>query len=142
MDDRAELRDEPRIHRASGWLRRLTTTWRGTPPLARAGIVAQLALVVVLAGALFAARGRRAHLEAFTPSHRPVGATWIGLGFAEGTSEAELRALLSDIGGEIVAGPSALGLYTVVVPGAPAEANALVERLHDDPRVRYAGRLR
>ena len=63
--------------------------------------------------------------------------------FAEDTTAAEIRALLDDIGGEIVAGPSELGRYSVRVAGNhadPARLGELLERLEADTRVRFAGR--
>jgi hypothetical protein len=53
----------------------------------------------------------------------------------------ELRTLLRDIGGQIVAGPTALGVYTVAVMGGerPAEAqNQAVTALRAHEQVRLA----
>ncbi len=63
--------------------------------------------------------------------------------FAEDTTAAEMQALLDDIGGEIVAGPSDVGRYSVRVVADPADAarlRELLEALAADPRVRFAGR--
>jgi hypothetical protein len=63
--------------------------------------------------------------------------------FAEDTTAAEIRTLLEDIGGEIVAGPSELGRYSVRVAGNgadPARLAELLDRLEADTRVRFAGR--
>jgi hypothetical protein len=63
--------------------------------------------------------------------------------FAEDTTAAEIQALLDEIGGEIVAGPSELGRYSVRVAAGRADAARLrkpLEVLAADPRVRFAGR--
>jgi hypothetical protein len=63
--------------------------------------------------------------------------------FAEDTTAADMQALLDDIGGEIVAGPSELGRYSVRVSGGRADAERLgelLEVLAADSRVRFAAR--
>lgn len=63
--------------------------------------------------------------------------------FAEATTAAEMQALLDDIGGEIVAGPTSLGRYSVRVAGGHAndsQLRDLLVRLGADPRVKFAGR--
>ena len=63
--------------------------------------------------------------------------------FAEDTTAAEMQALLDDIGGEIVAGPSDLGRYSVRVAAGRSDAarlRELLDALATDSRVRFAGR--
>lgn len=61
--------------------------------------------------------------------------------FAEDTTSAEMQELLDRIGGEIVAGPSSVGRYTVRVPDQPdyAGLRELLGALAADPHVRFAG---
>lgn len=61
--------------------------------------------------------------------------------FAEDTTTADMQRLLDGIGGEIVAGPSNVGRYTVRVrePGDEAKVRGLLEQLGADSRVRFAG---
>jgi hypothetical protein len=61
--------------------------------------------------------------------------------FAEDTTSAEMQQLLDGIGGEIVAGPSNVGRYTVRVPepGDDARLRDLLDVLTADSRVRFAG---
>ncbi len=49
-----------------------------------------------------------------------------------------MQELLDDIGGEIVAGPSELGRYSVRVAGDQPNGE-LLAALAADPRVRFAG---
>ncbi len=67
----------------------------------------------------------------------------IDLIFNQQTAVADIQALLQTVDGEIVAGPSELGRYSVRIHGGSAtdaEVDALVEKLESDPRVRFAGR--
>jgi len=71
----------------------------------------------------------------------PADAALVDIVFADQTTAAEMQALLDDIGGEIVAGPSNLGRYNVRVDrGAGSEVDEILSTLAADPRVRFAGR--
>lgn len=63
--------------------------------------------------------------------------------FTDGVREAEMRELLTELGAEIVAGPSrSLGRYTLRIPasrGVLPDVDAVVRRLLGDDRVRFAG---
>ena len=72
----------------------------------------------------------------------PGDAALLDIVFAADTTAAEMQALLDDIGGEIVAGPSELGRYSVRVrDGAADDARlaGLLGTLAGDSRVRFAG---
>jgi hypothetical protein len=63
--------------------------------------------------------------------------------FADDATAADMQRLLDEIGGEIVAGPSTLGRYSVRLARAQtgsAQLGELLEDLASDPRVRFAGR--
>jgi len=67
----------------------------------------------------------------------------IDLIFNQQTAVADIQALLQTVDGEIVAGPSEVGRYSVRIHGGSAtdaEVTALVDKLERDPRVRFAGR--
>ncbi len=62
--------------------------------------------------------------------------------FADDTTAAEIQALLDGIGGEIVAGPSNVGRYSVRVADQDShreQLSKLLTALAADPRVRFAG---
>ncbi len=62
--------------------------------------------------------------------------------FADYVSEVELRALVTEIDGSIVSGPTAVGRYRIRLrDGADNEARLpdLIRALSDDERVRFAG---
>lgn len=63
--------------------------------------------------------------------------------FAEDTTAAEMQALLDNIRGEIVAGPTEVGRYSVRVAADGADdarLTALLDVLAADPHVRFVGR--
>ncbi len=67
----------------------------------------------------------------------------IDLIFNQQTPVSDIQALLHTVDGEIVAGPSEIGRYTVRIHDGSAtdtEVAALIEKLAHDPRVRFAGR--
>ena len=71
----------------------------------------------------------------------PGDAALLDVVFADETTAAEMQNLLDEIGGEIVAGPSQLGRYSVRVAGSEAnreQLDKLLGALAADPRVRFA----
>jgi hypothetical protein len=69
--------------------------------------------------------------------------TLLDVVFAEDTTAAEMQALLDDIGGEIVAGPSELGRYSVRLGGERIDDARVAQALgvlEANSRVRFAGR--
>lgn len=137
-----------------GGRRMLLAPWRGlvalaraTPPLARGALVVQLVFLVALAGLLLrwsdlpeepAPAPAYQTLSQRTPA--PAAPARIRLVFAEGTTEREARDLLLGIRGQIVAGPSSLGVYTVEVPDGPDPLEKVLEHLRRQPRVSLAVR--
>jgi hypothetical protein len=135
-----------------GWRRMVLAPWRGlsamvraTPPLARGALVVQLVFLVALAGLLLSRSGALEE-QAPAPVYQtlsqndpaPASTTRIRLVFTEGTTEREARDLLLGIRGQIVAGPSSLGVYTVEAPAGPDPLEKLLEHLRSQPRVSLA----
>ena len=72
----------------------------------------------------------------------PADAALVDIVFADETTAAQMQDLLDDIDGEIVAGPSRLGRYSVRVANDPANdahLDKLIGVLAADPRIRFAG---
>jgi hypothetical protein len=72
----------------------------------------------------------------------PAEGALVDIVFADDTTAAEIQSLLDAIGGEIVAGPSDIGRYSVRVPAQEPnreQLGALLGALTADPRVRFAG---
>jgi hypothetical protein len=73
----------------------------------------------------------------------PAGtARLVDVVFAREITAGEINALLADVGGEIVAGPTDVGRYTVRIEGDPdvAEIDGVLATLSADSRVRFAAR--
>ncbi|HVY66387.1 MAG TPA: hypothetical protein VHH11_16325 [Gammaproteobacteria bacterium] len=79
-----------------------------------------------------------------TLATQPVGPhAQIDLIFDQRTAAADIQSLLTDVDGEIVAGPTELGRYSIRIQdgkATDADIAALLDRLSHDPRVRFAGR--
>jgi hypothetical protein len=116
----------------------------GTPSAVRWALVAQAAAVVLLLAVVFWPGPRSGYHVLGDPPARPEASAaqhQLRVVFAPGTTEADMRRLLLEVGGEIVGAPSPLGAWVVAVPatGAGAEPLELVlEHLRDDAHVRFA----
>lgn len=61
--------------------------------------------------------------------------------FAEGISGAEIDGFVSELNARLVAGPSGIGRYTLILPGtSAASVEDTIELLVEDPRIRFVGR--
>ena len=113
-----------------------------TPRPVRWLLAAQAAaLVVLLVGVGALIRRPAAEFRTLSdpaPAAAPLGQ--VRVVFAPETTEAELRALLLPLRGELTGGPSQLGAYTVGFPAGPgAEPMPVVlSYLREHPRVRFA----
>ena len=127
---------------------------RRSPQWMRAVMVAQAAALVVLAVVAFAPRGGSSagvtttgfrllsDRSAAAPIESHVDSVLLRVVFDEATSESELRELLLDIGGEVVAGPTPVGAYTLRVDAPSNEVgasdrDAVLNDLRADARVRF-----
>ena len=71
-------------------------------------------------------------------SPQAAGGARLRLMFSPGATEREIRALLLGVHGEIVAGPSPVGAYTVEVPARGEPAGAVLARLRSEAQVVFA----
>jgi putative zinc finger protein len=63
--------------------------------------------------------------------------------FEQSVTQAEMQSLLEEIGGKIEAGPSGVGRYRIRLEApisSDAQLDALLAKLNQDPRVRFAAR--
>ena len=130
------------------WLREtLVGGWFGSPVGARVAMVAQFAVIAVLGGALLmpmvmgpADPGQVFTTSSGSTSAPETGGTALTVLFEPDAAELEIRELLAEVGGEIVAGPSGQGAYTVRIDTESAdEATRQLERLRGADAVRFAG---
>jgi hypothetical protein len=135
-----------------GWLERLRARYtkhllvlQSTPRLVRWTLAAQGAMILLLVGVLvWQAPSSPEPLYrtlADDSEHAPGSQARLQVVFADDMTERELRALLTNIEGTIVKGPSPLGIYTVEIP-VSADSRDLVDPILDavraHPKVRLA----
>jgi hypothetical protein len=136
--DRLERDLDPAVHARRWW--RLRPRYAAIAPFA-VSAAAGIAVLAILLWFTPLPQLDDSYTTLATPptSSAPV----LDVVFAEDTTAAQMQALLDEIGGEIVAGPSELGRYSVRVPAARADADRwreLLDVLAADSRVRFAGR--
>ncbi len=108
---------------SSGW-------WQRVPRFAWMAMAAQLVMILALGALLLRRSGD------FTTATSPSAGPRIVVGFQDGVTEQTVRQIVQEIRGNIVSGPSALGLYTIETPGQNAEAlGKLIQKLQQNQRV-------
>jgi len=121
---------------------------RRTPPLIRWTLVMQSALTLGLVGILMWqapwAPERFYRTLSSSSDQTAQKRVQIRVVFADDITEKALRALLTEVRGTIIAGPSPVGVYTVAVAlsgGERAQADIALETLRAHPQVRLAEAL-
>jgi putative zinc finger protein len=118
-----------------------------TPATLRGALAAQAAVIAVLVGVLVwqglrvrpeAAPATPAVYRTLSDAAAPGPAVGLRVMFAPQASEREIRGLLLDVRGQITAGPSPLGVYTVGVPAAGDPIAEVLARLRSEPHVAFA----
>ncbi|HEV3041213.1 MAG TPA: zf-HC2 domain-containing protein [Candidatus Angelobacter sp.] len=124
----------------SGFWKKMVDWWQLTPAFTRFAIAAQLILVVSL-GITVVYQGTHPsviYVPLAGPSSDELGAT-LAVKFSQGATEQEIRQALTAVDGEIIAGPSALDLYTIRLKHVPRNRTEEIERarqtLQQNPRV-------
>jgi hypothetical protein len=153
---RAALRAQPAVHLSPQTnFEKLTRSIDGQPVLgarpprrfepvmrfAAAAAVAAIAVGAVLWLSPMHFNGRADYTT--LSKGRPAPAGEIDIVFGQSVTQAEMQAVLEGISGEIEAGPTDVGRYRVRLetpPASVAQLDALVTKLNQDPRVRFAAR--
>jgi hypothetical protein len=126
--------------------RRPEPTRRAAPGI-RVALIAQAAMILLLIGILaWSSRAPSAEFRTLSdPPAAPAddGRPRLRLVFDPGTPELRIREILTPLGAEIVAGPTALGVYTVALPGPEpggATVDDVLEGLREHAQIRFAER--
>jgi hypothetical protein len=114
-----------------------------TPRPLRGALVAQVAIIVLLVGVLawselHSAPAPVTYQTLSDPATAPAPTLALRVMFSPRATEKEIRELLQGIRGEITAGPSPLGVYTVEVPAAGDPLSVVLARLRSEPAVSLA----
>jgi hypothetical protein len=137
-----------------GWLSSVRSLLGATPRPLRGALVAQAAVILLLVGMMAwgarrpssakpaAPAGPVVYRTLSDPAARPAHSARLRLMFSPQAAEREIRGLLLGVHGEITAGPSPLGIYTVEVPfeGTPNDdpVKVVLARLRSEPQVVFA----
>jgi len=141
----ARIEESENESAASGWrlLAPLRSLVQATPRPLRGALVAQAAVILLLVGFLAWSASRPGAAPTPPPAYRtlsnpdaaPVPTIRLRVMFSPKATEKEIRELLQGIHGEITAGPSRMGAYTVEIPAAEDPAGAVLARLRSEPQV-------
>lgn len=108
----------------------------------RALLAVQLAITALLAGLLVWQQRQPETLPLYRTLSAPDAPRGnearVRVVFAETATEKEIREILLRVHGEIVAGPSVFGTYTVEIPTGGETPGALLAHLRSQPQVRFA----
>lgn len=122
----------------------MAPVYRASPGIRRA-LVAQAAAILLLLGLVAWTTGRQPaavhHTLADVDAPVVDSRAHLRVVFLPDAPEARIREILGSVGGEIVSGPSALGVYTVAAPisGQPDETVAsLLATLRAQPEITFA----
>ena len=134
----------------AGWWRRglpLRALVEATPGPLRVSLVAQAAVILLLVGLLVwqqlrtpSAAPPAEYVTLSDPAPAAVPSLGLRVMFSPQATEREIRDLLHGIRGQIVAGPSPMGVYTVEVPADGDPLKVILARLRSEPQVAFAER--
>jgi hypothetical protein len=127
--------------RRRGQIRRALAALAPTPPILRWAFGVQGALVVLLASLVVWQATTPAPVYrtlARSADHADEAHLQIDVAFAEDMTERELRTVLTSVGGTLVGGPSALGIYTVRIDPSSGTLAVALEKLRAHGQVRLA----
>jgi len=111
--------------------------WQSTPLWMRALLAAQLAGLVVLGTLLAGDAGDNPTFRTLgSPGGFATSGETVVVMFDPATTEAELRAAVSRVGGRLVDGPTTTNAYVLQVPNG--RSSDAVEKLRADAKVRLA----
>ncbi|HEY4564410.1 MAG TPA: zf-HC2 domain-containing protein [Thermoanaerobaculia bacterium] len=142
----ARIEESENESAAGGWrlLAPLRALVQATPRPLLGALVAQAAVILLLVGFLARSASRpgaaptpppAAYRTLSNPDAAPVPTVRLRVMFSPRATEKEIRELLQGIHGEITAGPSRMGAYTVEIPAADDPAGAVLARLRSEPQV-------
>ncbi len=145
----ARIEESEREERQVGAGPRLVAAFRplvrATPRPLRWALVAQAAAIFLLVGALgwslrrpdaaVAAPASPTYRTLSNPEAAPAPSVRLTVMFQPQATEQEIRNLLQGVKGEITAGPSPSGAYTVAVPAAGDPVAVVLARLRSETRL-------
>jgi hypothetical protein len=141
--EETEREERGRSSRGGRLLARFRELIEATPRPLRGILVVQAAVILLFVGVLVwdAASadpaGVRNVYHTLSAEVPKVNSVPLRMMFRPDATEKEIRDLLHDVRGEIVGGPSAIGVYTVAVPAGTDPVKMLLARLRSEPQVMF-----
>lgn len=123
-----------------GWFNAI---WNPSVPTARIAFAAQFVLIVALAIYSFVPRQSKPGFTTLSGSEETTGRVRLTVNFAPNTTVEQMGSILSGIGGRIVSGPSASGIYVVelAIPSEKdAEIQTVIDKLRTNNAIRFVER--
>lgn len=129
------------------WLKIRRFWWRfnRAEPQMKGLLIVQMAALLLVLSVLMFQQGFNGSSDEFRTlsssvvAINPANSTRVHLVFSEGALETDIRRIVHRVDGNIVAGPSAAGVYTLILKGQ--EAKLAVEELKTEPKVFFVGPL-
>ena len=115
IDDWEQTRQRGLSYRLTAWFRGL---WTPSVPMARIVFAAQFAIILLMVGMILLPRWNRPSYSTLSSGDSGAAAgTKLSVVFEPTVTEATMRQLLMDVGGTVVSGPSAQGVYVIQLTG-------------------------
>jgi hypothetical protein len=130
----------------AGWTEPLRA-WLVEPRPLRGALLAEAAVILLLVGLLAwqgsslrpaAAPAPAVYRTLSDPAAAPAPTLGLRVMFSPQASEREIRDLLQGVRGQITAGPSTIGVYTVEIPVEGDPVAVVLARLRSEPQVAFA----
>lgn len=145
----ARIEESAGEERAAGRWRAPLRAWLAAEPgPLRGALLAQAAVILLLVGLLVwqglhfrsvpAGTAPAAYHTLSDPAAAPAAGVALRVMFSPQASEREIRGLLYGIRGQIAAGPSPIGVYTIEVPADGDPVAVVLARLRSEPQVAFA----
>jgi Putative zinc-finger len=121
----------------------LNVIWNPPVPMARLVFAAQLILIVALGLYSFRPQRTGPGFTTLSGSEASAGGARLTVNFAPNTTVQQMNDSLTLIGGKIVSGPSALGMYVIELPISAEkdkEIQSVIDRLRANNAIRFVER--
>ncbi len=140
-----EVHSSPELKADGGsWLARwFDALWNPPAPVARFALAASFALVIGLGVYIAIPHQNPPAFTTLSGSEAPVSGAVLSVSFAPETTVEQVGQILKGVGGRIVSGPSANGIYAVELPVKPdrrAEIQTAIEKLRGNQAIRFVER--
>ena len=132
---------QPSVRRP--WASWFGILWNPTIPVARLVFAAQLVLIVGLSIYSFMPRQSVPGFHTLSGSEESTGGARLTINFAPNAKIEQVNQLLATVGGRIVSGPSASGIYVIELPvraEKDAEVQAVIDKLRINDAIRFVER--